>query len=173
MICEKPTRAYPDGRTGTAAGYQAHYKAHEPACQACLNAVAADQRGKPSNSNKPVYRQRAYERDPQVNRKANLKAKFGITIEQYDEMLAAQDGKCAVCGTTEPGGRWGTAFMVDHDHACCPGPKSCGQCIRKLLCADCNVGLGAFHDDPDRLIAAAAYLLSIQNPMEVPSGLLS
>lgn len=169
--CEKPTRAYTQGRTGTAAGYQAHYRAHEPACQPCLDAVAADQRGKPSHAKKSVYAQRAYERDPQINRKANLKAKFGITVEKYEEMLAAQGGKCAVCGTNDPGGRWGTAFPIDHDHSCCPGPKSCGKCIRGLVCSPCNVGLGAFGDDVDRLMAAAAYLLSTRNVLaEVLDG---
>lgn len=163
MVCETPTRAYPNGRTGTPAGYQAHYKAHEAACRACLNAVAADQLAKPSNGRKTDYRKRAYERDPLVNRKANLKAKFGLTSAQYDEMLAAQGGHCAICPSTEPGGRWGTFFPVDHDHSCCPGPKSCGECIRGLVCSPCNVGLGAFGDDPDRLMAAVAYLLSTRD----------
>jgi hypothetical protein len=43
---------------------------------------------------------------------------------------------------------------VDHDHACCPGPKSCGKCVRFLLCDKCNVGLGSFSDDPLRMAKA-------------------
>lgn len=160
--CETPTRAYPQGRTGTPAGHQAHFRASEPTCRACLDAMAAKAKERPSGK-RAQDRQRAHERDPLVWRKANLKAKFGITIEQYDEMLASQGGRCAVCSTAEPGGRWGTNFMVDHDHACCPGPKSCGACVRGLICSPCNVGLGAFGDDVDRLTAAAAYLLSTRN----------
>jgi hypothetical protein len=73
-------------------------------------------------------------------------------------MLAAQGGGCAICGATEPGGR-GT-FHVDHDHGCCAGTnrKTCGSCVRGLLCNGCNIGLGAFADDTTRLAAAIAYL---------------
>lgn len=166
MICEKPTRAYPQGRTGTLAGHQAHYKAGEQSCRACLDAQAV-KNAKLSKQERDRYRMRAYERDPLVNRKANLKAKFGMTSEDYDRKLAEQGGKCVVCGSADPGGRWGTFFPVDHDHDCCPGHKSCGKCVRGLICSPCNVGLGAFRDDPERLIAAAAYLLSYRNVLEV------
>lgn len=48
---------------------------------------------------------------------------------------------------------------VDHDHRCCPpGTKNCGECIRGVLCTGCNIGLGAFQDNPERLLAAAEYL---------------
>lgn len=169
MICETPTRAYPNGRTGTWAGAQAHYAAGEERCEACQVATVQHSATLPRKD----YRQRAYERDPLVNRKANIKAKFGMTLEDYDAMLAEQGGGCAVCGTTEPGGRWGTFFPIDHDRACCPGNNSCGKCIRGLTCSPCNVGLGAFGDDVDRLMAAAAYLLSRRNVLEVPNGLRS
>lgn len=167
--CEKATHSYPGGRKGTPAGYQAHYKAGENACKPCLKAVAEDQLKKKSNSKKDVYRRKAYELDPLVNRKNNLKAKFGITIKMYDRMLTEQGGKCAICGSTDPGGRWGTNFMVDHDHSCCPGQKSCGKCIRGLLCASCNVGLGAFSDEVDRIFSAASYLMTKTRKLEVKS----
>ncbi len=72
--------------------------------------------------------------------------------------LEKQGGGCAICGTSLPGGRWNT-WHVDHDHQCCGySQKTCGQCVRGLLCATCNVGLGQFKDDPDLLRAAADYL---------------
>jgi hypothetical protein len=86
-----------------------------------------------------------------------MRAKFGIEREDYERMLAEQDGGCAICGCGLEGERYGT-FPVDHDHACCPGQKSCGRCVRGLPCDDCNVGLGRFKDDPNRLRAAADYI---------------
>ena len=76
---------------------------------------------------------------------------YGLTNEQ----LAAMLGRCAICGTTEPGTK---GWQVDHDHACCPGVGSCGNCVRGVLCVECNMGIGRFHDDPARLLAAIDYL---------------
>jgi hypothetical protein len=77
-----------------------------------------------------------------------LRTKYNITWEKYHEMLEAQEGKCAICKTTEPGGRG--AFPVDHDHAT-------GK-IRALLCNSCNMAIGMMKDDPAQLRAAAVYL---------------
>lgn len=71
---------------------------------------------------------------------------YGISQAVYDEMLAAQDGRCAIC--QEGNGRY--LLAVDHNHA----TKS----VRGLLCQRCNAGLGQFKDVPDRLEAAARYL---------------
>lgn len=79
--------------------------------------------------------------------------KYGITIEQYEQMVKDQGGVCAVC--LKPPFR---AFDVDHDHACCPGNESCGQCVRGLLCFNCNSALGKFKDDIDTLKRAVSYL---------------
>lgn len=66
------------------------------------------------------------------------------------------DPKCGICGTSDPGGR---DFHIDHDHACCAAPgASCGQCVRGLLCAACNLGLGMFKDSPALLERAIEYL---------------
>jgi len=90
---------------------------------------------------------KARKRSREQNRKYNIQ-KYGITIDEYDALLEAQDGCCAVCGTLYPGkqGR----FCVDHDH-------TTGK-IRGLLCATCNLGLGHFQDDVERLQLAIDYL---------------
>jgi Recombination endonuclease VII len=160
VICEKPTRAYPQGRTGTDAGYTAHRRAGEVPCRPCMEGTNARRnRGERTSDRRTKWRQAAIARDPHYDRRQNLKAKFGISLEDYDRLLAEQGGRCAICPATEPGGRHKTFFPVDHDHACCSGKRSCGKCLRGLLCAGCNFGLGHFGDDPERLLAAAAYLL--------------
>lgn len=73
----------------------------------------------------------------------------GITVDQYDDMLSAQGGRCAICGTDDPG-RGHPSFCVDHDHV--------SGAVRGLLCYGCNIALGHFADDPTRLRAAADYL---------------
>jgi hypothetical protein len=86
-------------------------------------------------------------------RNRKLVENFGITLTRYEEMAAAQSGACAVCGDMPE------VLHIDHDHACCPEKgKSCGGCIRALICGNCNTALGLMRDDPGRLRAAALYL---------------
>jgi hypothetical protein len=49
-------------------------------------------------------------------------------------------------------------LVVDHDHNCCPGEKSCGQCVRGFLCTLCNSAAGMVLDDPATADALADYL---------------
>ena len=74
---------------------------------------------------------------------------FGINNEQYYEMEKNQKYKCAICGTTEPGGQ-NKKWCIDHDH-------ETGK-VRGLLCYYCNVGLGHFKDDRQFLEEAIKYL---------------
>jgi hypothetical protein len=64
----------------------------------------------------------------------NLQRRYGITAEQYDQMLADQGGVCKICKHAPVSNR----LHVDHDRACCPRIGSCGKCIRGLLCSGCN-----------------------------------
>lgn len=70
---------------------------------------------------------------------------YGITLEDYDRMFAAQGGVCAVCGREPPDGR---RFAVDHDHVT-------GR-VRSLLCARCNLCVGYLEADIRQ--AADAYI---------------
>lgn len=95
-------------------------------------------------------------RPPAVQRRTRLEKVYGITHEQYDAMLGAQGGGCAICGR----GPNGASLAIDHDHTCCPGAGSCGGCIRGLLCGNCNRGIGHLGDDAQRLRMAITYLES-------------
>ena len=47
---------------------------------------------------------------------------------------------------------------IDHDHGHCPGPSSCGLCVRQLTCRSCNILLGHAKDNPLILRQAATYI---------------
>lgn len=79
---------------------------------------------------------------------------YGLEPGQYDALLAAQGGGCAGCYRPPLGRR----LAVDHDHTCCPGPRSCGKCVRGLLCDPCNRAIGLLLDDPARMRRLAQYV---------------
>jgi hypothetical protein len=85
---------------------------------------------------------------PENNRAHNL-ARHGLTIDDYDRILAYQNGRCAICLCSTPGGRW-NVFYVDHDH-------SNGK-VRGLLCSICNTMIGQAKDSTTRLRSAVRYL---------------
>jgi hypothetical protein len=99
-----------------------------------------------------------YRANPEKFRIARLGRHYGLTPESVEAVLREQRGRCAICGRAEGSAEPRTGKRVrlapDHDHACCPGERSCGRCIRGLLCATCNTGLGMFHDNPEHLARA-------------------
>ena len=92
--------------------------------------------------------------NPDRYRAAHLQRTFKMTPEQYEQRLAKQGGVCAMCG--EPPGE--RLLVIDHDHACCPGRNSCGDCVRGLICHRCNVVVGQANDDVPLLRKAIRYL---------------
>ena len=86
-----------------------------------------------------------------------LKRKFGITLDQYNEMLASQNGCCKICGK-KPGENE-ESLAVDHKHE--TGLKT--GLVRGLLCKKCNMGLGYFNDDIEALRQAIKYLKEAQD----------
>lgn len=85
-----------------------------------------------------VWKARNPERHKYLVRRSWLKQNYNMTHEDYEARLAAQNYSCGLCG--KPAGE--KRLHVDHDHACCPGKRSCGSCVRGLLCGACNGRLG-------------------------------
>jgi hypothetical protein len=80
------------------------------------------------------------------SRGSHLRERYGITLEEYDEMSEAQGGVCAACGKTN-----GSKLLaVDHDHKTSE--------VRGLLCNNCNTALGRVDDNIDTLMALVRYL---------------
>jgi hypothetical protein len=75
--------------------------------------------------------------------------RYGDDHVAIEPALAQQGGRCAVCGSTDPGRKTG-GWATDHDHRT--------GAVRGILCNGCNTGLGAFGDSIERLQMAIRYL---------------
>ena len=78
-----------------------------------------------------------------------LRTSYGLTVEQFDALLAAQNGVCAICGRPQTHKLW-EELCVDHDH-------TTGK-VRALLCHHCNVMVGYAERDPKVLLMTYEYL---------------
>lgn len=81
------------------------------------------------------WNKRLYKENPNSIRNRIIKNKYGITLEQYQEMFEAQNGLCAICGQPEKGGK---RLCIDHNHET--------GAVRQLLCRSCNARLGVIED---------------------------
>lgn len=109
---------------------------------------------KPIANDDPAKYQRVWRaNNPERAKTHNLKKSYGIDLQQYEVMGAAQNWNCAICGgkeTTKDKDGGPRMMPVDHDH-------KTGK-VRALLCTQCNRGLGMFSDNIEKLKAAATYL---------------
>lgn len=115
---------------------------HQTWCRECKNEYKRDKW-----ANDPEFRDR--QRDLQ------RKSHYGLDVEAFSALLASQGDACAICGLCPIRAKW----FVDHDHGCCPGKRSCGKCVRGILCQGCNLAAGAVRDSPGRAFALANYLM--------------
>ena len=115
--------------------YMRRYLAENPAAKAKM--MAKNKRWKEANRDRMAY----------LRLRSHLRRVFGISVEQYNDMLIKQSNLCAICRRPPPNGR---RFEVDHDHKT--------GIIRGLLCGNCNRGIGLLSESPLVLRLAAAYL---------------
>lgn len=93
--------------------------------------------------------------NPERTKRNRLKYRYNLSLERFDALLKTQNGRCAICFSNDPGARM---WNVDHDHGCCSGSRSCGKCVRGLLCFNCNGLLGKAKDNTEILNSAIMYL---------------
>jgi hypothetical protein len=74
--------------------------------------------------------------------------RYGMSPEEYEELLDEQLGCCAACGSSDPKRKAG--FVIDHDHTT--------GLVRGLLCHNCNIGIGLLGDSISDLSHALNYL---------------
>lgn len=138
---------------GTATGYR-NYQCRCETCRAWNNRQQRDRRAKHPQYFRAYYRSFRNNK-PESWRRAAVLRRYGISVAQYESLLAAQNGVCAIC-LREPKRGY---LHVDHDHTCCKGQRSHGCCVRGLLCADCNLAIACLSDDPERLKRALIYII--------------
>ena len=126
------------------------------ACKICRNRVAmAWDKNHPERSREIKARFRNSVKGKRAQVEGHRRYTYKMTQEQYEERLDRQDHRCSACRRifTEK-----NYPCVDHDHGCCPEKKSCGACLRDILCFHCNTALGHLDDDPLILNALVEYL---------------
>lgn len=101
-------------------------------------------------SYRPAWRAKNRDRYLAQVRETRLRRSYGITHVDYERILKRQAGRCAICRRATASDRRSKRLGVDHDHAT--------GAVRGLLCGACNIGLGMFGDNVDRLRAAVTYL---------------
>jgi hypothetical protein len=112
-------------------------------CKECNNSTKRLRRSDPS-----VREAENLKRSKSRNsRKENLKYRYNLTIEDYDNMVTQQNGLCLICEKSLP-----EYPHIDHCHKT--------DVVRGILCPNCNTSLGKFNDDPKLLRRAADYLES-------------
>ncbi len=125
--------------------------AHPAYCKACYNAWKKAR----YDANPEHYREaaRKWQREnPEkmklASRRWNMLTKYNLTLEQYEEMVAAQGGKCGACELEPDYGR-GVPLLVDHNHETKEN--------RGLLCMKCNAAQGLLGDSHATILKLAAY----------------
>lgn len=99
-----------------------------------------------SNATVQAWKKANKDRFATYMRGNHILRRYGLTLEQEDQLRQTQSGKCAICCDPIPG----PAAHIDHDHDT--------KKVRGLLCGGCNKGLGHFKDRADLLAAALKYL---------------
>ena len=74
-----------------------------------------------------------------------------ITEDVFNSMMKKYGGMCHSCKRQK-------ATVIDHDHSCCKTNRSCGKCVRGVLCQKCNIALGLLFDDRKNIVSLLQYI---------------
>jgi hypothetical protein len=134
---EKPLQEYSIVKKGKRAGHPAG------SCKKCRSELHS----------------RRVRKDPTIYERiewpSKLKKYYGISVTDYENMLSAQGGKCAICRSSDSSSRGykrslNAKFAVDHCHKT--------KKVRGLLCTKCNRALGMLDDNVESVLRMAEYL---------------
>lgn len=99
-------------------------------------------------------------RKNQASRLVDIDRRYRYSLEpkDFDRMYLMQKGCCAICNITFSDDKKSNKPHIDHDHSCCSNEKTCGKCVRGLLCGNCNRGIGLLREDINNFVRAIKYL---------------
>jgi len=86
----------------------------------------------------------------EYSRNLKYRIRYGISVEEFNELFKKQNGCCAICGKHQT--EFENRLSVDHCHKT--------KTVRGLLCHKCNRALGLFNDDPEIIAKAQEYVTS-------------
>lgn len=122
-------------------------------CRECLRWLSVDSFAKVKN-NADGLATLCQKCKVKYDRETGVKFRYGLSWDEYIEAIEMQGGECPICALPlDP-----ALAVVDHDHACCPGTRTCGKCVRGILHSRCNSALGMLKDSVDNAQRAATYL---------------
>ena len=90
-----------------------------------------------------------------LDKRSHLWTSYRMTVSEYNALYESQDGACKICNKKKK-------LVVDHDHSCCPGTRSCGNCVRGLLCHGCNMLVGLIETRSELMDKAMEYISSFE-----------
>lgn len=148
-------KAYQTKRGQYLARAKSYYQENKEECKARNAAWSAANKERVNERRRkryPIHREKILARQ----RKYRF-LEYGISEEQFLQKLSGQNGMCQICRTP-----FGKDLInkpyIDHDHSCCRGNRSCGKCVRDLLCMRCNLLIGYAQESPQVLEEAASYI---------------
>jgi hypothetical protein len=110
-----------------------------------------NKRRRDNHEMKPGQSRRSHTPGTKTQQEYRLRAKYGLSVADFNRMVADQNGRCAICETVPKQSQESpSGLVVDHNHET--------GAVRGLLCPSCNVGIGFLGDSPARLVSAAVYL---------------
>lgn len=141
------------------AAYLEHMKTSAPYCQKCkefknlaqMSKVRQNLCKKCAGAHVRAWKKLHPREWDRLRRRAHLFKKYGITLEQYENLIEIQGRKCAICQEERLYDSRSFRPHIDHCHKT--------GIVRGILCGGCNMGLGALKDDPKIVQRALSYLL--------------
>ena len=152
QLCPACKETQREVRLANSRAYNATYYQDKKSDPAFIDRITAHSRSL-TKEQRRAYSRAQRLRDPDGGRRRSIKHKYGISLQEYDQLLDHQKGACAICKTTPH-----TRLCIDHDH-------KTGR-IRGLLCRKCNTAIGLLRESESNLLRAITYLRQETSALE-------